>query len=64
MCLPNMKFGYFERTMKNLLLISLLLLSACANTPKQESITPQSFSYIDCMRINGNEQFCRDNASP
>lgn len=42
----------------------ILLVAACAVAPKEEVITPQPYTYIDCINLGNPEQFCRDTASP
>jgi hypothetical protein len=47
--------------MNKLSIIMLLLVSACAT---EVQITPQPYTYIDCIRLGNPEQFCRDTATP
>lgn len=47
--------------MNKLVIIMLLLVSACATEVK---ITPQPYTYIDCIRLGNPEQFCRDTSIP
>lgn len=42
-------------------IIVLLVSAACATEVK---ITPQPYTYIDCVRLGSPEQFCRDTATP
>lgn len=42
-------------------IILLFLTAACAAEVK---ITPQPYTYSDCITLGNPEQFCRDTATP
>lgn len=51
--------------MNKLIAISLLVLvGACAAKAPEPEITPQPYTYIDCIRLGNPEQFCRDTSTP